>query len=673
MSYDEHYISELISALCEERATAQQIAELDRLLCTDEEARRLYLKYMDLHARLACLFHKPAVASPFAVPVDDTLPWSMPAEAVEKLPPLTFSVEDAPANVGSNLQQPAPTVSMLPDYELPWEKPRPKVVIETSPPSPIPWYSVNSPIGLPLISYTLGAIITLIAIGIGAVVQITHSYEVAARQAATSEKDSGSGGGGVSGAVAAVEKAEPKKAKAKKQEEAPVVGYISGMADCRWADPSLKPVAPRVRQGTKFALASGLMEITYSSGAKVILQGPCTYEIESPHGGYLSLGKLTARVEPPKSDSSNPAERSRQAFQKRKLSSEKSLFAVRTPTAIITDLGTEFGVEVDEERNTISHVFQGRIEVRFAGDVSGNESHVVVLSANQSARVECGSKQEKPRLIKLDELESATYSAKFARRLREPPKFLDLLDIVAGGDGLGNRRERGIDQNTGRMCSEFHSEYLHGACQYLPVWRHPFIDGVFVPSGRCPSTQLDSAGNAFNGFPPNNGATFGLIWVRSVEVLPEMRNKGWIFEVNNAHRFMPQGRGLLAFHANVGITLDLAAIRKAYPALRLERLRAVAGLADPRPFSSSADGTADLHIFLDGRLKWQKLVMRQEDEPLALSVTLEEQTRFLTIVASDAGDGIRDDCLVLGDVVLEVSPLMEEQGPGSKRPDFKTK
>ena len=39
------------------------------------------------------------------------------------------------------------------------------------------------------------------------------------------------------------------------------------------------------------------MEITYDTGAKVILQGPVTYEVESKDGGYLSLGKLTARVE----------------------------------------------------------------------------------------------------------------------------------------------------------------------------------------------------------------------------------------------------------------------------------------------------------------------------------------------------------------------------------------
>ena len=43
-------------------------------------------------------------------------------------------------------------------------------------------------------------------------------------------------------------------------------------------------------------LASGLMEITYDTGAKVILQGPVTYSVEA-NGGYLAVGKLTGKLE----------------------------------------------------------------------------------------------------------------------------------------------------------------------------------------------------------------------------------------------------------------------------------------------------------------------------------------------------------------------------------------
>ena len=46
------------------------------------------------------------------------------------------------------------------------------------------------------------------------------------------------------------------------------------MVDCRWANSHDAPADSLVALGDKFALASGLMEITYDTGAKVILQGP---------------------------------------------------------------------------------------------------------------------------------------------------------------------------------------------------------------------------------------------------------------------------------------------------------------------------------------------------------------------------------------------------------------
>ena len=75
------------------------------------------------------------------------------------------------------------------------------------------------------------------------------------------------------------------------------VGRITGAVDCRWADPKTE-VSERddVPLGCKYDLVSGFLEITYGTGAKIILQGPCRYEVESFRGGYLSLGKLTAKI-----------------------------------------------------------------------------------------------------------------------------------------------------------------------------------------------------------------------------------------------------------------------------------------------------------------------------------------------------------------------------------------
>ena len=119
-----------------------------------------------------------------------------------------------------------------------------------------------------------------------------------------------------------------------------VVGKITGMVDCKWADPATASVGDNVVIGHKFALASGLMEITYNTGAKVILQGPVTYEMESKNSGFLPVGKLTGKVE----------------------TKAAKGFAVRTPSATVIDVGTEFGVVVRKDGGCEVQVFQGVVE-----------------------------------------------------------------------------------------------------------------------------------------------------------------------------------------------------------------------------------------------------------------------------------------------------------------------
>lgn len=45
-------LDELISALCDEAASPEQIGQLEELLRSDPECRTFYLRYVDLHARL---------------------------------------------------------------------------------------------------------------------------------------------------------------------------------------------------------------------------------------------------------------------------------------------------------------------------------------------------------------------------------------------------------------------------------------------------------------------------------------------------------------------------------------------------------------------------------------------------------------------------------------------
>ena len=92
------------------------------------------------------------------------------------------------------------------------------------------------------------------------------------------------------------------------------------------------------------SLASGLMEITYDTGAKVILQGPVTYSVET-NGGYLAVGKLTGKLEK-KGQVRGQGSAERSTIR---ISLSLNPFVIHTPTATVTDLGTEFGVEVHEK------------------------------------------------------------------------------------------------------------------------------------------------------------------------------------------------------------------------------------------------------------------------------------------------------------------------------------
>jgi hypothetical protein len=160
------------------------------------------------------------------------------------------------------------------------------------------------------------------------------------------------------------------------------VGRITGMVDCRWADPHNAPVGfDRIPAGRKCALLSGLLEITYDAGAKVILEGPCDYTVNSKTGGYLALGKATARVDKKAKGEGGKREQ--------RESHRSDCFFVRTPTATVTDLGTEFGVEVDTSGASRAQVFQGKVELR-VNDRNATAAKVVSLSENQSARVDVG-------------------------------------------------------------------------------------------------------------------------------------------------------------------------------------------------------------------------------------------------------------------------------------------
>ena len=290
------------------------------------------------------------------------------------------------------------------------------------------------------------------------------------------------------------------------------------------------------------------MEITYNTGAKVILQGPVTYEIESAASGFLSLGKLTARLEKnvasgqwsgagkseipnPQSPIANPSSLSTIHYP---------LFTIKTPTAIVTDLGTEFAVEVSEQGGDRVCVFQGKVMVRTS---NGHVSHELALTEGQSSLVDArGTITPRPAE------EVATLAAPFVRHLprrKTPTVVVSLADLVAGGNGFGNRSDWGIDPQDAHIVVQHFGTDIVSSGRYERYSGVPQIDGVFIPNGANGPVQVDAAGHTF-ALPKTCGRSCGPIWV----------TKGSLWIGPPA-----KPRLVVRLHANVGITFNLAAIQ----------------------------------------------------------------------------------------------------------------
>jgi FecR protein len=115
------------------------------------------------------------------------------------------------------------------------------------------------------------------------------------------------------------------------------VTYLSPTV--RWQEPNASyALASRIKTGQSLVLEHGQVELTYVTGAKLLLTGPAEFVVE-PAGGKLRRGELVARV---------PA--------------EGHGFRIETPHGQVIDLGTEFGVVVDDFGVSQVSVFEGKVE-----------------------------------------------------------------------------------------------------------------------------------------------------------------------------------------------------------------------------------------------------------------------------------------------------------------------
>jgi len=661
-------LRDLLDAVCENPLDAASVARLESLLLADDDACRYCLTYLSLHgAMLIAGGHLSAEQSLNAL-IGDA---DMSGRKVES--------GKWPGSRESRVESRELRVELEADFP---ESPNPRIpeipVINHQIPT-APLFTLHSPLSTLhawAVSYTVATLFLAVAM-LGA-----WSYTITHPDADTFANNS--------------RRVTTTGATAIKTPDFTFVGRVSGMVDCQWAEEATatSPGAA-VALNRRYALKSGLMELTYDSGAKVILQGPCEYTVESSRGGFLKVGKLVARVgagggergagasgQWPVASGQKKEERGerREESAKPQAAAPESpnprtpnpksptphaprptpLFAVRTPTALVEDLGTEFGVEVSDSGETASHVFQGQVRVkvegawgegRGAGDKNPESPNPripnpeVILSAGQSARV---AKDAKSGEVKLLSGEKDFSAGSFVRNLIMLPGFIDLADLAAGGNGLASTpRKRGINPASGwptdEMLGPQQPEFISDG-EYHRTPRIPFVDGVFIPDGGKKTAQTDSTGRTFAGFRSTANTTFQYIWAGrpTRDCYPS--------KVGGVDYASP-GHGLLLLHANSAITFDLADIRYAYRHAKLLRFRAVT--ADTGTYDYAC--YADVWVLVDGEQRFLRRLCKA-DGAVPIVVPLDDREHFLTLAVTDANDGAGKDWVIFGDPRLELSP-----------------
>ena len=563
---------DLLGTLCNGTISAEEEERLGSLLGSDPDARQLYVKYLDLHLTLTDLDLQAHTDS------DDVLP--------RLLADLDSYDRSESSSADLPYHEQGRSASVLPFLPPPLHG--------------APDYLAS---GWPM-AYLVATVVVGVGLVIAAITHVSQPIQITTRSRSAMEQQ---------------------RTVAQHEE---LVGRITGMVDCKWADESTATFnGASVSFGRRYDLSSGLLEITYDTGAKVILQGPVEYEVESKNGGFLPVGKLTGKVE-------NELAKG---------------FSVRTPTATITDLGTEFGVEVNKQGNTVSHVFRGSIRVQAVAAARNADSTVKVLHENESASV--GRSGTNCVIIVGSSIQPTNFVRTISNRVI---KTFDLVDVVAGGDGFSMRRGKGIDATTGRTSNaQPNPPYLTGDSKYHRAQGLPFVDGVFIPDSRGDRTQVTSTGITFDGFLPTDNRMFGHIWAGGKVPFP--LHNGWsgLTVLNNVD-YSAGGHCLLYMHTNCGITFDLGAIRRAHPGSRVARFRTAAGNAETNSNKRTEAYYADLWVLVDGQCQFRRRQISSLDKAFDISIPLQPSDRFLTLVTTDGGNGNVDDETFFGDPRLEL-------------------
>ncbi len=384
------------------------------------------------------------------------------------------------------------------------------------------------------------------------------------------------------------------------------VATISDSIDARWSsDMPIEPGTRMVSNSAPIRLTRGIVKLKTDDQVQIILEAPAEFCFLSYLEISLNYGKLFAHV-------------SEQGYG----------FSVLTPNSKIVDLGTEFGVLSHIDGATEVHLYQGKANL-FAGEIHKPKISQLLMAG--SAR-KVDSRDSNIQEIALDERALVRNIDSKANLVWRGQKALSLTDLLLGGNGFGTavKRSTGFDTITGSISDQGENWYRPGPKNIVRVTESPYVDSIFVPGSEGGNNQISSAGHRFAECPKTSGLFF-----TNISCL-----KDWTF-FDPLERTFEQSRkqypdsGALYLHSNIGLTVDLNAVRGTVGGLRISSFSAFAGII--RMGNNTPDyAEVDVWILVDGQLRASRKGLRA-DQGYDIKIDIVDTDNFLTLIVTDGG------------------------------------
>ena len=191
------------------------------------------------------------------------------------------------------------------------------------------------------------------------------------------------------------------------------VAMLARVVDARWSGKTDSPRVGSALEPGWLRLESGLAQVVFYSGARVVIEGPTELQLVSPMEAVCRSGRLLAEVPEPASG-----------------------FQVKTAQIEVVDRGTAFGIDATREKTEV-HVFNGAVEFS-AGSrrkQSLDEGRAAVVRASVPPRLMAASTESFAPMFEFQKRSLASEAIRYDQwrlataQLRQDPSLVVCFDF----------------------------------------------------------------------------------------------------------------------------------------------------------------------------------------------------------------------------------------------------